>query len=153
MRVIARLRDEEGVESLYLDYAENTLGTSLRIGRQIGIRKHDATKSDHIGFVGGVHVDLIRNFEVGYVARTLGVARPVRHRCHRAERLARFNRKQVLKQDDWMDQVPGKHRFVLDTTSPAAADIVRGTGKLKAEVETSLWELVAAGVVTASAAR
>jgi ATP-dependent helicase Lhr and Lhr-like helicase len=29
------------------------------------------------------------------------------------------------------------------------ADIVRGTGKLKAEVETSLWELVAAGVVTA----
>lgn len=29
------------------------------------------------------------------------------------------------------------------------ADIVRGTGKLKAEVETGLWELVAAGRVTA----
>jgi ATP-dependent Lhr-like helicase len=29
------------------------------------------------------------------------------------------------------------------------ADIVRGTGKLKAEIETSLWELVAAGLVTA----
>jgi len=29
------------------------------------------------------------------------------------------------------------------------ADIVRGTDKLKAEVETGLWELVAAGVVTA----
>ena len=29
------------------------------------------------------------------------------------------------------------------------ADIVRGTGKLKAEVETGLWELVAAGVLTA----
>ena len=29
------------------------------------------------------------------------------------------------------------------------ADIVRATGKLKAEIETSLWELVAAGVVTA----
>jgi ATP-dependent Lhr-like helicase len=29
------------------------------------------------------------------------------------------------------------------------ADIVRSTGKLKAEVETALWELVAAGVVTA----
>ena len=29
------------------------------------------------------------------------------------------------------------------------ADIVRATGKLKAEVETGLWELVAAGVVTA----
>jgi ATP-dependent Lhr-like helicase len=28
-------------------------------------------------------------------------------------------------------------------------DIVRGTGRLKAEVETALWELVAAGVVTA----
>jgi ATP-dependent Lhr-like helicase len=29
------------------------------------------------------------------------------------------------------------------------ADIVRATGKLKAEVETALWELVAAGIVTA----
>ncbi|HEY7096824.1 MAG TPA: DEAD/DEAH box helicase [Terriglobales bacterium] len=29
------------------------------------------------------------------------------------------------------------------------ADIVRGTGKLKAEVETALWELVAAGIITA----
>jgi ATP-dependent helicase Lhr and Lhr-like helicase len=29
------------------------------------------------------------------------------------------------------------------------ADIVRGTGRLKSEIETALWELVAAGVVTA----
>ena len=29
------------------------------------------------------------------------------------------------------------------------ADIVRGTGKLKAEVETALWELVTAGMITA----
>ena len=29
------------------------------------------------------------------------------------------------------------------------ADIVRGTGKLKSEIETALWELVAAGTVTA----
>src|SRR5262249_1356687 len=29
------------------------------------------------------------------------------------------------------------------------ADIVRSTGKLKAEIETALWELVAAGFVTA----
>jgi ATP-dependent Lhr-like helicase len=29
------------------------------------------------------------------------------------------------------------------------ADIVRGAGKLKAEIETALWELVAAGLVTA----
>src|SRR5258708_12298596 len=30
------------------------------------------------------------------------------------------------------------------------ADIVRGAGKLKAEVETALWELVAGGLVTAA---
>src|SRR5262249_24821047 len=29
------------------------------------------------------------------------------------------------------------------------ADIVRGTGKLKSEAETALWELVAAGLITA----
>ena len=29
------------------------------------------------------------------------------------------------------------------------ADVVRGTGRLKAEVETALWELVAAGMITA----
>src|ERR1019366_5280465 len=29
------------------------------------------------------------------------------------------------------------------------ADIVRGTGKLKAEIETGLWDLVAAGLVAA----
>ena len=29
------------------------------------------------------------------------------------------------------------------------ADVVRGTSKLKAEVETALWELVAAGMITA----
>ena len=28
-------------------------------------------------------------------------------------------------QDDWLDQLSGKHRFVLDTTTPAAADEVR----------------------------
>ena len=28
-------------------------------------------------------------------------------------------------QDDWMDQVPGRHRFVFDTTTPDAADTVR----------------------------
>jgi ATP-dependent helicase Lhr and Lhr-like helicase len=44
-------------------------------------------------------------------------------------------------------------RLVLDFLRQRGAsffaDIVRGTGKLKAEVETALWELVAAGVVTA----
>ena len=44
-------------------------------------------------------------------------------------------------------------RAVLDLLRRRGAsffpDIVRGTGKLKAEVETALWELVAAGLVTA----
>ena len=44
-------------------------------------------------------------------------------------------------------------RLVLDLLRHRGAsffaDIVRGTGKLKAEIETALWELVAAGVVTA----
>ena len=36
--------------------------------------------------------------------RVLGAARLIRIAQGRAERLARFNRKQVLKADDWMDQ-------------------------------------------------
>jgi ATP-dependent helicase Lhr and Lhr-like helicase len=44
-------------------------------------------------------------------------------------------------------------RLVLDFLQQRGAsffaDIVRGTGKLKAEIETALWELVAAGRVTA----
>src|SRR5262249_40551379 len=39
--------------------------------------------------------------------------------------------------------------FLKERGASFFADIVRGTGKLKAEVETALWELVAAGVVTA----
>ncbi len=39
--------------------------------------------------------------------------------------------------------------FVKQRGASFFADIVRGTGKLKAEIETALWELVAAGVVTA----
>ena len=46
----------------YLDFAANQ-GSFL-----VGAAAALTTKSDHIGFVGGVHVDLIRNFEVGYVA-------------------------------------------------------------------------------------
>ena len=71
----------------------------------------------------------------------------------------------LREESDWMPparhQDPGELQRCL---SPAAvevftyllgrgasffADIVRGTGRLKAEVETALWELVAAGVVTA----
>jgi ATP-dependent Lhr-like helicase len=66
---------------------------------------------------------------------------------------------------DWMlPQHPGAEdreasglstgaRLVLDFLRQRGAsffaDLVRGTGKLKAEVETALWELVAAGLVTA----
>jgi ATP-dependent Lhr-like helicase len=39
--------------------------------------------------------------------------------------------------------------FLRERGASFFADIVRGTDKLKAEVETALWELVAAGVVTA----
>jgi len=39
--------------------------------------------------------------------------------------------------------------FLRERGASFFADIVRGTEKLKAEVETALWELVAAGVVTA----
>jgi preprotein translocase subunit SecA len=36
--------------------------------------------------------------------RTIGAARLIKYAQWKAEKLARFNRKQVLKQDDWMDQ-------------------------------------------------
>jgi preprotein translocase subunit SecA len=36
--------------------------------------------------------------------RVIGAARIIKYAQARAEHLARFNRKQVLKQDDWMDQ-------------------------------------------------
>jgi ATP-dependent Lhr-like helicase len=39
--------------------------------------------------------------------------------------------------------------FVRQRSASFFADIVRGTGKLKSEVETALWELVAAGLFTA----
>jgi len=41
-----------------------------------------------------------------------------------------------------------KH-FLAKRGASFFADIVRGTGLLKAEVETALWELVAAGIITA----
>src|SRR5579864_8824100 len=47
---------------------------------------------------------------------------------------------------------PGAHEvlgFLRTRGASFFADNVRGTGKLKAEVETGLWELVAAGLVTA----
>jgi ATP-dependent Lhr-like helicase len=71
----------------------------------------------------------------------------------------------LRSESDWMAaapyQQPGDIERCLSDVAKAVfvylqsrgasffADIVRGTGKLKAEVETGLWELVAAGVVTA----
>lgn len=40
-------------------------------------------------------------------------------------------------------------RYLLQRGASFFPDIVRGTGKLKSEVETALWELVAAGLLTA----
>jgi len=41
------------------------------------------------------------------------------------------------------------HALLKQRGASFFADIVRGTGKLKSEVETALWELVAAGLITA----
>jgi basic membrane protein A len=46
----------------YLGFAENE-GSFL-----VGVAAAKKTKADHIGFVGGVHNDLIKKFEAGYVA-------------------------------------------------------------------------------------
>jgi len=71
----------------------------------------------------------------------------------------------LREESDWMSSIRGQEQEGVERSlSPAASeifaflksrgasffsDVVRGTGKLKAEVETGLWELVAAGLVTA----
>jgi ATP-dependent helicase Lhr and Lhr-like helicase len=76
----------------------------------------------------------------------------------------------VREEADWMtphrpaSELPGAHEpearglsevsrqvlgFLRQRGASFFADIVRGTGRLKAEVETGLWELVAAGLITA----
>jgi ATP-dependent Lhr-like helicase len=71
----------------------------------------------------------------------------------------------VREDSDWMQprhaaDAENEERVLSETAKLVAnflrqrgasffADIVRGTGKLKAEIETALWELVAAGLVTA----
>ncbi len=71
----------------------------------------------------------------------------------------------VREDSDWMqprnpEDTENEERVLSDSARSVAdflrrrgasffADIVRGTGKLKAEIETALWELVAAGLVTA----
>jgi ATP-dependent helicase Lhr and Lhr-like helicase len=60
------------------------------------------------------------------------------------------------RSDDHTDQARGLSQgaqlvfdFLRQRGASFFADIVRSTGKLKAEIETALWELVAAGLVTA----
>src|SRR5437660_8608571 len=71
----------------------------------------------------------------------------------------------VREESDWMlpsrsseDEISGRGlspvarevlEFLRRHGASFFADMVRGTGKLKAEVETGLWELVAAGLITA----
>ena len=71
----------------------------------------------------------------------------------------------IREEADWMTpKHPGAEQPEARGLSPGArqvldflrqrgasffADVVRGTGKLKAEIETALWELVAAGLLTA----
>jgi ATP-dependent helicase Lhr and Lhr-like helicase len=71
----------------------------------------------------------------------------------------------VREDSDWMqprnpEDTENEERILSESARTVAdflrrrgasffADIVRGTGKLKAEIETALWELVAAGLVTA----
>jgi basic membrane protein A and related proteins len=54
--------DKPNDNAAYLGFAENE-GSFL-----VGVAAAETTKSDHIGFIGGVHVDLIKKFEAGYVA-------------------------------------------------------------------------------------
>jgi ATP-dependent helicase Lhr and Lhr-like helicase len=69
----------------------------------------------------------------------------------------------VREDSEWMiprrkagDEAQGLSRAASEVASVLRqrgasffADVVRGTGRLKAEVETALWELVAAGMITA----
>jgi basic membrane protein A len=51
----------------YLGFAENE-GSFL-----VGVAAAEKTEADHIGFVGGVHNDLIKKFEAGYTAGAMAV--------------------------------------------------------------------------------
>ncbi len=54
--------DEANDNVAYLGFAENE-GSFL-----VGVAAAEKTESDHVGFVGGVHNDLIKKFEAGYAA-------------------------------------------------------------------------------------
>ena len=54
--------DKPNANVAYLDFAENE-GSFL-----VGVAAALKTQADHIGFVGGVHNDLIKKFEAGYEA-------------------------------------------------------------------------------------
>jgi preprotein translocase subunit SecA len=80
--------------------------TSYRVDRQLfgraarqgdpGCAQMFASADDDLFFR---HANFVRKFW-----RAMGADRVIRKAQNRAERLARFNRKQVLRSDDWMDQ-------------------------------------------------
>jgi preprotein translocase subunit SecA len=80
--------------------------TSYRVDRQLfgraarqgdpGCAQMFASADDDLFFR---HASFVRKFW-----RAMGADRVIRKAQNRAERLARFNRKQVLRSDDWMDQ-------------------------------------------------
>ena len=77
----------------YLGFAENE-GSFL-----VGVAAALKTKTDHVGFVGGVHNDLIKKFEAGYVAGAKAVNPNIKvdvhvHRGDRPHRLRRPGRRQ-----------------------------------------------------------
>ena len=63
----------------YLGFAENE-GSFL-----VGVAAAETTKTDHIGFVGGVHVDLIKKFEAGYVAGAKAIKPDIKVDVHYIE--------------------------------------------------------------------
>jgi ATP-dependent helicase Lhr and Lhr-like helicase len=59
-------------------------------------------------------------------------------------------RRKPGQEAQWLSRTAGEVvSFLRQRGASFFADIVRGTGRLKAEVETALWELVAAGMITA----
>ena len=64
--------DEANDNVAYLGFAENE--GSFLVGAAAALK----TKSGHIGFVGGVHNDLIKKFEAGYVAGAKAVKKNIK---------------------------------------------------------------------------
>jgi hypothetical protein len=69
----------------------------------------------------GLHSTPRRSFLSRFASAAAAAGALVASGASRAEAQTRSGDWQPARhaQDDWMDQIPGKHRFVFDTTSPA----------------------------------